>query len=99
MTGAAQKSGPTPGYRLFCRERSPDEAIAAKLMATSEPIIIKAYGNNRRLYSPDTASYVSLNDLAAMVADERRFVVREAATGEDITLSILKKITLRRGHG
>jgi polyhydroxyalkanoate synthesis repressor PhaR len=68
-------------------------------MTTSETITIKAYGNNHRLYNPGTASYVSLNDLAAMVEDDQDFVVREAKTGEDITRSILKQIILRRGHG
>ena len=68
-------------------------------MAMSEPITIKAYGNNQRLYNPGTASYMSLDDLTAMVADEQKFVVRDAKTGEDITLSILKQITVRRGHG
>ena len=68
-------------------------------MTTSEPITIKAYGNNQRLYNPGTASYVSLDELAGMVADDRDFVVCITTTCEDITRSILKQIILRRGHG
>jgi polyhydroxyalkanoate synthesis regulator protein len=61
-------------------------------MALSEPVLIKRYGD-RRLYRPDARGYVTLDDLAAMVEDDEPFMVREAATGEDITLSILKQIT------
>jgi polyhydroxyalkanoate synthesis repressor PhaR len=64
-----------------------------------QPVTIKAYGN-QRLYNPGTGSYVSLDDLAAMVEDEQDFIVWEAKTGEDITRSILKQIILRRSnHG
>jgi len=67
-------------------------------MATlSPPVTIKAYGN-QRLYNPGTGSYVSLDDLAAMVEDDKDFVVWEAKTGEDITRSILKQIILRRSN-
>ena len=65
-------------------------------MATSgQPVTIKACGN-QRLYNSGTGSYVSLDDLAAMVEDDQDFVVWEAQTGEDITRSILKRIILRR---
>jgi polyhydroxyalkanoate synthesis repressor PhaR len=69
-------------------------------MATSErPVLIKKYGN-MRLYRPDAASYVTLSDLAGMVEDEEDFVVCEAATGEDITRSVLKQIIIERAaHG
>jgi polyhydroxyalkanoate synthesis repressor PhaR len=64
-----------------------------------QPVTIKAYAN-QRLYNPVTGSYVSLEDLTAMVEDDEDFVVREAKTGEDVTRSILKQIILRRAnHG
>jgi polyhydroxyalkanoate synthesis regulator protein len=43
---------------------------------------------------------VPLEDLARMVEDEEAFVVRDAATGEDITPAILKQIMIERApHG
>jgi len=47
---------------------------------TAEPITIKKYAN-RRLYNTGTSTYVTLEDLAAMVK-----------TGEDITRSVLTQI-------
>jgi len=41
------------------------------------PIVVKKYAN-RRLYNTETSSYVTLDDLAAMVRDGRDFVVYDA---------------------
>jgi polyhydroxyalkanoate synthesis repressor PhaR len=70
------------------------------IMATSErPVLIKKYGN-LRLYRPGAGCYVSLADLADMVEDAEDFVVCDAATGADITQSVLKAIIIERaGHG
>ncbi|MFM7416718.1 MAG: polyhydroxyalkanoate synthesis regulator DNA-binding domain-containing protein, partial [Alphaproteobacteria bacterium] len=38
------------------------------------PIVVKKYAN-RRLYNTETSSYVTLDDLAAMVRAGRDFVV------------------------
>ena len=43
-------------------------------MAQSEPVTIKKYAN-RRLYNTGTSSYVTLEDLAAMVKAGQDFVV------------------------
>jgi polyhydroxyalkanoate synthesis repressor PhaR len=68
-------------------------------MALSGPVLVKRY-DGRRLYRPDAGSYLTLDDLAAMVEDDEPFTVREAATGEDITPSILKQIIRKRAlHG
>jgi polyhydroxyalkanoate synthesis repressor PhaR len=69
-------------------------------MASSEqPITIKRYAK-QRLYHPAIGSYLTLDDLSAMIEDDVDFVVREAGTGEDITPSVLKQIILKRGnHG
>jgi polyhydroxyalkanoate synthesis repressor PhaR len=64
---------------------------------TIQTITIKRYGN-RRLYEPEAGRYVSLEDLAAMVADERELVVTDATSGEDITRSVLQQIVQAR-HG
>jgi len=70
-----------------------------RMASPQQPVTIKAYAN-QRLYNPVTGSYVSLEDLTAMVEDDEDFVVREAKTGEDVTRSILKQIILRRAnHG
>jgi polyhydroxyalkanoate synthesis repressor PhaR len=66
-------------------------------MAINQTITIKRYGN-RRLYNPGAARYVSLDDLAEMVDDERELVVTDAASGEDITRSVLQQI-VRARHG
>jgi polyhydroxyalkanoate synthesis repressor PhaR len=56
-----------------------------------EPIVIKKYAN-RRLYNTGTSTYVTLEDLAAMVKRGEDFVVYDAKTGEDITRSVLTQI-------
>jgi polyhydroxyalkanoate synthesis repressor PhaR len=62
------------------------------MMAKStEPITIKKYAN-RRLYNTGTSTYVTLEDLAAMVKKGEDFVVYDAKTGEDITRSVLTQI-------
>lgn len=68
-------------------------------MALSQPVLIKRY-DGRRLYRPDAGTYLTLDDLAVMVEDEASFTVREAASGEDITPSILQQIIRKRAlHG
>jgi polyhydroxyalkanoate synthesis repressor PhaR len=58
---------------------------------TQEPVTIKKYAN-RRLYNTGTSSYVTLEDLAAMVKKGEDFVVYDAKTSEDITRSVLAQI-------
>jgi polyhydroxyalkanoate synthesis repressor PhaR len=61
-------------------------------MAKSEaPVTIKKYAN-RRLYNTGTSTYVTLEDLAAMVKAGDDFVVYDAKSGEDITRSVLAQI-------
>jgi len=58
---------------------------------SEEPIVIKKYAN-RRLYNTGTSTYVTLEDLAAMVKAGEDFVVYDAKTNEDITRSVLTQI-------
>jgi polyhydroxyalkanoate synthesis repressor PhaR len=58
---------------------------------SSEPVTIKKYAN-RRLYNTGTSTYVTLEDLAAMVKKGDDFVVFDAKTGEEITRSVLTQI-------
>ena len=58
---------------------------------SDEPITIKKYAN-RRLYNTGTSTYVTLEDLAAMVKAGEDFVVYDAKTNEDITRSVLTQI-------
>ena len=53
-----------------------------------EPITVKLYGN-RRLYQPGAARYVTISDLRACMRDGIAVVVRDAASGADITDQIL----------
>src|SRR5262250_1850510 len=57
----------------------------------AEPVTIKKYAN-RRLYNTGTSTYVTLEDLAAMVKEGEDFLVYDAKTGEDITRSVLAQI-------
>lgn len=65
----------------------------------SEPVKIKKY-TNRRLYNTETSTYVTLDDLATMVKEERDFVVVDAKSGKDLTHSVLTQIILdQEGKG
>ena len=55
------------------------------------PVVIKKYAN-RRLYNTGTSTYVTLEDLAAMVKQGEDFLVYDAKTGDDITRSVLAQI-------
>jgi polyhydroxyalkanoate synthesis repressor PhaR len=58
---------------------------------SAEPITIKKYAN-RRLYNTGTSTYVTLEDLAAMVKNGEDFLVYDAKSGDDITRSVLAQI-------
>lgn len=60
-----------------------------------EPVVVKKYAN-RRLYNTETSTYVTLDDLAAMVKAERDFVVFDAKSGEDLTHSVLTQIIVEQ---
>jgi polyhydroxyalkanoate synthesis repressor PhaR len=75
-----------------------DAAVAAPKDAGTErrePVVIKKYAN-RRLYNTDTSTYVTLDDLAAMVKSGRDFVVFDAKTGDDLTHSVLTQIIVEQ---
>jgi polyhydroxyalkanoate synthesis repressor PhaR len=59
------------------------------------PVVVKKYAN-RRLYNTESSSYVTLEDLAAMVRQGRDFVVFDAKSGEDITRSVLTQIIVEQ---
>jgi polyhydroxyalkanoate synthesis repressor PhaR len=56
-----------------------------------ERVIIQKYAN-RRLYNKATSSYITLDDLAAMVRRDIDFIVYDAKSGEDITRKVLTQI-------
>ena len=58
---------------------------------SDEPTTIKKYAN-RRLYNTGTSTYVTLEDLAAMVKAGEDFLVHDAKTSEDITRQVLAQI-------
>ncbi len=64
---------------------------------SADPVTIKKYAN-RRLYNTGTSTYVTLEDLAAMVKEGEDFVVYDAKTGEDITRSVLTQIIFEQEH-
>jgi polyhydroxyalkanoate synthesis repressor PhaR len=64
---------------------------AMQMAKSDAPVTIKKYAN-RRLYNTGTSTYVTLEDLAAMVKGGEDFLVYDAKTGEDITRSVLAQI-------
>ena len=61
------------------------------MASEKQPTTIKKYAN-RRLYDTGTSTYVTLEDLAAMVKRGEDFVVCDAKSGEDITRPVLTQI-------
>ncbi|MEQ1687112.1 MAG: polyhydroxyalkanoate synthesis repressor PhaR [Sphingopyxis sp.] len=61
-------------------------------------ITIKKYAN-RRLYDTRKSTYITLDDLAAMVRDGREFRVVDAKSGEDITHNVLTQIIMDAEQG
>jgi len=67
---------------------------------STAPTTIKKYAN-RRLYNTATSSYVTLEDLSAMVKLGGDFVVIDAKSGEDLTRAVLTQIIVeeeQKGH-
>ncbi|MBL8567341.1 MAG: polyhydroxyalkanoate synthesis repressor PhaR [Hyphomicrobiaceae bacterium] len=60
-----------------------------------ESVVIKKYAN-RRLYNTETSTYVTLDDLAQMVRNDRDFVVFDAKSGDDLTHSVLTQIIVEQ---
>jgi polyhydroxyalkanoate synthesis repressor PhaR len=54
-------------------------------------VLIKRYAG-RRLYNTVTAAYLSLDDVADMVLNGQRFIVRDSETDGDITRDILDRL-------
>jgi polyhydroxyalkanoate synthesis repressor PhaR len=67
--------------------------MAKKNAGDGDSVIVKKYAN-RRLYNTSTSSYITLDDLAAMVREDVDFQVLDAKTGDDITHSILTQIIM-----
>ena len=60
---------------------------------TGEPIIIKRY-ENRKLYDSSRSTYVTLEEIAALIREGREIRVVDAKTGGDLTKSTLALIIL-----
>jgi polyhydroxyalkanoate synthesis regulator protein len=65
--------------------------MADKQSVRADSILIKRYAG-RRLYNTVSLTYVSLDDLANIILNDNRFVVRDAETGDDITSDILSRL-------
>jgi polyhydroxyalkanoate synthesis repressor PhaR len=75
------------------QQRAKPEAEAST--PSGPPVVVKKYAN-RRLYNTEASSYVTLDDLAAMVRKGRDFVVYDAKSGDDITRSVLTQIIVEQ---
>ena len=60
-----------------------------------EAVVIKKYAN-RRLYNTETSTYVTLEDLAKMVRNDRDFVENDAKNGDDLTHAVLTQIIVEQ---
>ena len=67
----------------------------------NKPTIVKKYAN-RRLYDTATSTYITLDDIYAMIKEDYAFKVVDAKTGRDITrlvfLQIISDKELGRDH-
>lgn len=61
--------------------------------AEGDPILVKKYAN-RRLYNTATSSYVTLDDLAAIIRQGEEIQVVDAKTGDDLTHTVMAQILL-----
>lgn len=80
--------------------QAPVKSAAPGPEAPRQPVTIQKYAN-RRLYNKSTSSYITLDDLAAIVREGVEFVVYDAKSGEDITRKVLTQIIFEeegRGH-
>ncbi|AKF11217.1 polyhydroxyalkanoate synthesis regulator DNA-binding domain-containing protein [Sandaracinus amylolyticus] len=68
-----------------------------RLRSSSEPILIKKYGN-RRLYDTRASSYITLDQLEAIVRRGDDVRVIDAKTSEDLTQATLTQIILESGR-
>lgn len=59
--------------------------------SAAQPVIVKKYAN-RRLYNTESSSYITLDNLAEMVRNDRDFIVYDAKSGDDITRAVLTQI-------
>jgi polyhydroxyalkanoate synthesis repressor PhaR len=83
----------TTGSIMAGKSSTRDTSRDSKRGSEDGVIIIKKYAN-RRLYDTRKSSYITLDDLAAMVRDGREFRVVDAKSNEDITHSVLTQIIM-----
>lgn len=57
--------------------------------------VIKKYAN-RRLYDTAQSAYITLSDLAVMVADGCQVTISDAKTGDDLTAATLLQILIEK---
>jgi polyhydroxyalkanoate synthesis repressor PhaR len=62
-----------------------------------EQVKIKKYAN-RRLYDMERSTYVTLDDIAAIIRHGQTVAVHDAKTGEDVTAFILTQIVLEEAR-
>src|SRR5438477_6943860 len=91
MRRTSWSTTPIPAMTLRIPSSNRSSSSVHAMAKSDQPITIKKYAN-RRLYNTGTSTYVTLEDLAAMVKDGEDFLVYDAKTGDDITRSVLAQI-------
>lgn len=64
----------------------------------ADTVNLKKY-RNRRLYDPEHGKFVTLSQVAEIIRQGRHVEVKEADTGEDVTVPILLQIILEEARG
>ena len=62
---------------------------------SDSPISIKRYPN-RRYYASNTSSYISLQEIEALVQEGHTVEIRDSQTGDDLTRTVLTQIIMER---
>lgn len=67
--------------------------MSSEKTTTPQPRLIRRYGN-RKLYDPQTRRYVTLEELAGLIADGHELCVLDQKTGQDLTNPTLAQVLL-----
>lgn len=67
-------------------------------LALTDTVNLRKY-RNRRLYDAEQGQFVTLSQVAEMIRQGRRVEVKEADSGEDVTVAVLLQIILEQARG
>jgi polyhydroxyalkanoate synthesis repressor PhaR len=95
---SASKAAPRVAKKTSTAAPRMDAGSAGQAAPAFDGVVIKKYPN-RRLYDTSSSTYITLAEIKAMVVVQRKFIVLDAKTSEDLTRSILLQIILEEESG